>query len=223
MNIVLNKNQEIASLHNTGPMMVIAGPGSGKTTVITHRIKNLIERFDIQAKDILVISFTKASAQEMKNRFLKLNNGYKNYQEVTFGTFHSYFFRIIRAFYKYNLNNILNDNEKHNIIKKILNELKINFDNEEDFLQNIINEISIIKNELINPLVFDSCVVNSTDFQKIYSQYENIKKSINKIDFDDMLINCYNLLKENENIKNFWKEKYKYILIDEFQDSATRF
>lgn len=213
--MILNKNQKEATLHNKGPMMVLSGPGSGKTTVITYRIKNLIENLEVLPNDILVITFTKAASEEMKQRFNKIcNNSYN----VTFGTFHSYFFRIIRAYYKYDLNNILNDYEKTSIIKNIISKNNISFDNEEEFIQAIINEISFLKNELINPIFFNSNYTDSNTFSIIFKEYEDFKQENNKIDFDDMLIKCYNLIKKDENVRNFWKNKYKYILIDEFQD-----
>lgn len=214
MSIELNKNQKIASMHNKGAMMVLSGPGSGKTTVITHRVKNLIEEYNVNPKDILVITFTKAAAEEMKNRFLI----FSNYNQVSFGTFHSYFFRIIRNIYNYSLDDILQETEKINIIKKIIYELKVNFDNEEEFLQNIINEISLLKNELINPENFESESTNSNVFKEIYFEYERQKEYSKKIDFDDMLIKCYEILKKDISVRKFWQDRYKYILIDEFQD-----
>lgn len=214
MAIELNKNQQLATMHKDGAMMVLSGPGSGKTTVITYRIKNLIEIHNVTPSDILVITFTKAASEEMKNRFKEISN----YTNVYFGTFHSYFFRIIRNYYNYTLEDILHDNDKINIIKKIIYDLKVNFENEDEFLQNIINEISLIKNELINLEYFEPDSINKSIFENIYYQYENEKAKINKIDFDDMLVKCYELLKSEELVRNFWKEKYKYILIDEFQD-----
>ncbi len=215
MKVLLNKNQTEAILHNKGPMMVLSGPGSGKTTVITYRIKNLIENLYIDPKDILVITFTKAASEEMKERFYNICNDRYN---VCFGTFHSYFFRIIKDYYKYNLNSILADFEKIEIIKQIINKNNIFVDNYEDFMQDIISEISLVKNEMIHPSYFESKCAKNDDFYTIYREYENIKRENKKIDFDDMLTNCYTLIKNDENIRNFWKNKYKYILIDEFQD-----
>lgn len=215
LNVNLNKNQHIATNHNKGPMIVLSGPGSGKTTVITYRIKILIEKMNVLPRDILVITFTKAASEEMKNRFYSIN---RNHYDVTFGTFHSYFFKIIRSSYNYELNNILHDDEKSIIIKKIIKNFKVNFDNEEEFLQNIINEISFFKNELIDPICFNSNYVDSQTFLNIFNEYENIKNISEKIDFDDMLIKCYELLKNDDNLRKFWSNRYKYILIDEFQD-----
>ena len=215
-NLTLNDSQYKAIIHNKGPMIVLSGPGSGKTTVITYRIKNLIENLGVNPNKILVITFTKAASEEMKERFNNICN--KSYN-VSFNTFHSYFFRIIRDYYKYDLYNILDDNEKVNIIKKIINDNNIFFDNQEEFIQAIISEISLLKNELINYKLFNSKYINSSTFTLIYEQYEKIKSEQRKIDFDDMLIQCYHLLKQNDAIRNIWINKYDYILIDEYQDA----
>ncbi len=213
--LVLNENQQKAMLHHQGPMMVLSGPGSGKTTVITYRVKNLIEKFNVAPNKILVITFTKAASEEMKERFNKIcNTSYS----VSFATFHSYFFRIIREYYKYSLDNILDDTEKINIIKNIINDYDISYENQEEFVQAIISEISLLKNELIQPEYFNSKYISTSEFSLIYKEYEKIKRQQNKIDFDDMLVQCYSLLNNNEKIKNFWLDKYEYILIDEFQD-----
>ncbi len=216
ISLTLNENQYKAMIHQKGPMLVLSGPGSGKTTVITYRIKNLIEKFGVNPSDILVITFTKAASEEMKERFNDICNFSYN---VTFGTFHSYFFRIIRDYYKYNLNDILDDSQKINIIKKIIINNNISFENEEEFIQSIICEISLMKNELINPIFFNSKCIDNNSFNLIFEQYEKVKYEQKKIDFDDMLIQCYNLLKENQIVRKAWSDKYKYILIDEFQDT----
>ncbi|WP_250277418.1 ATP-dependent helicase [[Clostridium] colinum] len=215
MELTLNKSQTEATLHNKGPMMVLSGPGSGKTTVITYRIKNLIENLGVLPKDILVITFTKAASEEMKERFNSICDYSYN---VSFGTFHSYFFRIIREYYKYDLANVLDDNEKIDIIRKILLENEISSDNYEELVQDIISEISLVKNEIINPIYYNSKCINSSSFTDIYNEYEQIKTQNKKIDFDDMLVICYNTIKKDAQLRQFWKNKYKYVLIDEFQD-----
>ena len=215
MSVKLNTKQEEAVLHNEGPMMVLAGPGSGKTTVIIHRIKALIEKYNVLPKDILVITFTKAAALEMKNRFKNID---ENIKDVTFGTFHAYFFRILRNSFGYSLNNILKDDEKKNIIKHIINEREMQIDDEEEYISNAINEISLVKNELIDCENYVTSNFGKSEFISIYKQYENIKNENNKIDFDDMVCKCYELLNKNPEILMRWKNRYKYILIDEFQD-----
>ncbi|WP_099188561.1 ATP-dependent helicase [Tepidibacter mesophilus] len=213
----LNKNQSIAVNHFKGPCMVIAGPGSGKTRVISYRINNLVQNLKVRPENILAISFTKASSVEMKERSMKLfSNSLIN--RVNFGTFHSVFFRILRGFKNYQLDSILDENKKIYTIKNILKSMDVENYQEEDVIKGIVNEISFLKNELLNPNDFDSCVVSNDEFLKIYSMYENYKSDMKKIDFDDMLIHTYSLLKEDEYILNLVRKKYEYILVDEFQD-----
>ncbi|MCT4509163.1 MAG: ATP-dependent helicase [Tepidibacter sp.] len=213
----LNENQNIAVNHFNGPCMVIAGPGSGKTRVISYRINNLVQNLRVRPENILAISFTKASSIEMKERSIKLySNSLIN--RVNFGTFHSVFFRILRGFKNYQLDNLLDENKKMYTIKNILKSMDVENYQEEDIIKGVINEISFLKNELLDPRNFDSSVLSNDEFFKVYSMYENYKSDMKKIDFDDMLIHTYNLLKEDEDILDLVRRKYKYILVDEFQD-----
>lgn len=214
LNNELSENQMIAINHNIGPMMALSGPGSGKTTVITHRVKNLIECYDVLERDILVITFTKASADEMEKRFATLSDC----KGVTFGTFHSYFFRIIRNHHKYNLSSVIYEYEAVDIIIEITNTLNIYLENSKEDAQNIASEVSLVKNDMIPVEFFESSVLKDEEFRTVFEQYENYKEENHKIDFDDMLTKCFELISQDENARNFWKNKYKYILIDEFQD-----
>lgn len=217
MNIVkLNENQTNAVNHDKGPMMVLAGPGSGKTTVITYRIKTLIEKYNVLPKDILVITFTKSATEEMQNRFLKLTDNV--YNNVTFGTFHSFFFRILRGYYEYSLENIIHENGRFEIIRNIIQKEKIEIEDEEDFINSLSLEVSLIKNQLIDVKLYNPLSIGQDEFLKIYNGYEYYKKENDKIDFDDMLVKCYYLILNNPKVLKFWQDKYKYILIDEFQD-----
>lgn len=211
----LNEKQREAVSHNTGPMMVLAGPGSGKTTVIIHRIKTLIEKYNVLPKDILVITFTKAAANEMKSRFNGID---KQNSNVTFGTFHSYFFRILRNSFGFTLDNVIRDDEKKAIIQRIIKEKELIIDDEEEYISNIMNEISLVKSELENYDNHKSSNFGQSEFASIYVAYENIKSENAKIDFDDMVCKCYELLQQNPDVLKRWKDRYKYILIDEFQD-----
>lgn len=193
-------------------MMVLAGPGSGKTTVIIHRIRNLIERYGVLPENILVITFTKAAAEEMKNRFLELSGK----RSVSFGTFHSLFYRIISLYYNYSLESVIKEEERKGIIKSIAVKLGANFD--EETLNTISGEISLIKNDMIELENYHSMEVSDKVFQEIFLAYEEFKERHLKLDFDDMMVKCYELLSTNDIILNKWKNKYKYILIDEFQD-----
>lgn len=213
----LNENQKDAVLHINGPCMVLAGPGSGKTRVITYRILNLVLNNNINPKNILAISFTKASSIEMKNRALSLSND-RRLNSVNYGTFHSVFFRILRFFEKYELDCILDEKNKKFAIKGILKNLSVENAEDEDTILGIINEISYVKNELMDKIDFDSEILTSDEFCRVYNLYEEYKESIKKIDFDDMLIKTYNLLKQNKQILDRVRAAYRYILVDEFQD-----
>ncbi|MEJ8554017.1 ATP-dependent helicase [Tepidibacter sp. Z1-5] len=213
----LNENQNIAVNHFQGPCMVIAGPGSGKTRVISYRINNLVQNLKVRPENILAISFTKASSIEMKERSIRLSvNSLIN--RVNFGTFHSVFFKILRGFKDYQLDNILNEHQKVYTIKNILKSMDVENYQEDDVIKGVINEISFVKNELIDSRDFDSSVVSKDEFLRIYSMYENYKSDMKKIDFDDMLIHTYNLLKDDDYILDLVRKKYRYILVDEFQD-----
>lgn len=213
----LNDEQKLAVQHVNGPCLVVAGPGSGKTRVISHRLINLVLNENISPKKVLAISFTKASSTEMKNRTISLSNDHRM-SRISFGTFHSVFFRILRYFEGYDLNSLIDDKTKLMTIKNIMKTLNIEDADNNDVIGDVINEISYVKNELMNPRDFKSNVVEIDDFEKLYNMYENIKYDINKIDFDDMLIKTYELLKRDINALNMVRDKYKFILVDEFQD-----
>lgn len=207
----LNPGQEEAESHKEGPMMVLAGPGSGKTTVITYRVKYLIEKHSVSPSQILVVTFSKAAATNMAERYKKLNSA----PGVTFATFHSLFFKIIRAHTEIGLDNILKDEEKAGVIKSILKNLGVEWDDES--LSNISQELSYTKNTFTDIRAYKPKSIGREDFGALALQYEEYKAEHNKIDFDDMLTKCYNLLTD-ENILKIWQKKYKYIMIDEFQD-----
>ena len=213
----LNENQLKAVEHVDGPCMVLAGPGSGKTRVITYRIANMVVNKDIKPTSILAISFTKASSMEMKNRALALSNDFRM-NKVTYGTFHSVFFRILRYFENYNIESILDEKTKRIGLKNILKGLNIENADDDETIGQVINEISYVKNELMDKRDFKSEVLTSDEFIKVYNYYEEYKEQINKIDFDDMLIKTYELLKNNKSALDRVRSAYRYILVDEFQD-----
>jgi DNA helicase-2/ATP-dependent DNA helicase PcrA len=213
----LNDNQKISIAHNRGPMMVLAGPGSGKTMVITHRIIQLIEKYNVNPNNILVITFTKAAAITMEKRFENLSNN-KYSKRVMFGTFHSVFFRILKSYYDLNVSQILMENEKIDVFKEIVRKLQIEYEDENEFIKDIINEISLIKSELIKINYYNPLTCSNDDFYNIYGLYEAYKREKKMIDFDDMLVKCYYLLMKNNDLLSYWQSQFKYILIDEFQD-----
>ena len=214
---MFNKSQIQAISHMDGPAMVLAGPGSGKTTVITHRIKNLIEKAEVRPENILVVTFTKAAAISMQKRFSTLMNGGKG-QLVTFGTFHSVFYKILRKSRRYEATEILSERQKTDYIREIIGRYGISSNNISELSQNIINDIGNIKGNMLNAQEYEPSCCKKEDFIKVYNAYNLELKKDGKMDFDDILRECYLLLCENHTILEQWRELYKYILIDEFQD-----
>ena len=214
---MFNKSQIQAISHMDGPAMVLAGPGSGKTTVITHRIKNLIEKAEVRPENILVVTFTKAAAISMQKRFSTLMNGGKG-QLVTFGTFHSVFYKILRKARRYEATEILSERQKTDYIREIIGRYGISSNDISELSQNIINDIGNIKGNMLNAQEYEPSCCKKEDFIKVYNAYNLELKKDGKMDFDDILRECYLLLCENHTILEQWRELYKYILIDEFQD-----
>lgn len=214
---MFNKSQIQAISHMDGPAMVLAGPGSGKTTVITHRIKNLIEKAEVRPENILVVTFTKAAAISMQKRFSTLMNGGKG-QPVTFGTFHSVFYKILRKSRRYEATEILSERQKTDYIREIIGRYGISSNDVSELSQNIINDIGNIKGNMLNAQEYEPSCCKKEDFIKVYNAYNLELKKDGKMDFDDILRECYLLLCENHTILEQWRELYKYILIDEFQD-----
>lgn len=211
-----NQSQQEAIEHHAGPMLVLAGPGSGKTLVITNRIRALIEEQGVNPSNILVITFTKAAATEMRSRFEKMMD--QAYLPVNFGTFHAIFFHILKYAYGYKAESIVREEERMHFFKETVAGLDLEIEDEGDFIQGIAGEISKIKNEQINLNNYYSTNCPEEVFRKIYQKYDDFLQRRNKIDFDDMLVYCYELFKEREDILAMWQRKYQYILIDEFQD-----
>ena len=135
--------QKKAIEHYTGPALILAGPGSGKTLVITYRTKNLIEDFGVNPSNILVITFTKAAAMEMQERFNTIMNGIS--APVTFGTFHAVFFKILKYAYHFRAENIIREDDKFRMVKELIDHQQMEIEDENDFVNSIISEISSVK------------------------------------------------------------------------------
>ena len=211
----LDETQQCAVKHGEGPLLVSAGPGSGKTTVITHHIKYLIENLGIPPQEILVITFTKSAATEMKERFLSLTG--ERSTQVVFGTFHAIFYQILRRSGGFDRNSILKENEKYTILRDILKAQKVYF-YENTFAEDLLGEISRVKNNKNDSKIFQSALLEKEVFQTVFHEYQRRKISLHKIDFDDMVVNCHQLLLEDANVLRKWQESFRFILVDEFQD-----
>lgn len=216
----LNKEQNDAVLYGEGPCMVLAPPGSGKTLVITRRVQHLIEERHIPPEKILVITFTRYAAREMKERFVRLVNGV-NYP-ATFGTFHSVFYSILRQEYGINSHHLLSEQESLILLKESLNqtyiESEVQVEDEEELLRELSQEIGVVKNGLYRLDEFQSQYLNMEEFTELFRAYESKKKQMHKFDFDDMLVQCYALFRKYSAILHKWQRNFQYILIDEFQD-----
>ena len=216
-----NDAQRAALSHKEGPMMVLAGPGSGKTTVITHRIQRLLEQ-GVSPSGILVITFTKAAAAEMKERFLKLADQAGMDREigkrVSFGTFHSVFYQILRLAYRFPPGNVIGEEEKRAYLKMLIDGTELASEDQGELISSLLNEISYVKGERLDLDCYYSQNCPEELFKKIYSGYEGMLREQGKLDFDDMLTMCWELFCERKDILSAWQRKYQYLLVDEFQD-----
>ncbi|MDF2537350.1 MAG: hypothetical protein K0S76_371 [Herbinix sp.] len=212
----MNSSQKQAVWHKDGPMLVLAGPGSGKTLVITERTKYLIQEHQIPEENILVITFTKAAAGEMKERFLA---GMKSsYTKVNFGTFHAVFFTILKHAYHFNATNIVREEVRYQFLKEIIHRHELEYEDEKEFIKDLFSEISLVKGNQMELSNYYSVHCSEEIFRSIYTDYNNRLKKAKLIDFDDMLLYCHELLTKRGDILTIWQEKFQYILIDEFQD-----
>lgn len=210
----LNTAQQKAVCHETGPMLVLAGPGSGKTTVLLCRISRLLERGLAKPQEILALTFSKAAAEEMKTRFENLNGA----SGVSFGTFHSIFFRILRSRYGWNVEQIFQEEERRSILRNSIEAEKWDIPDLEEYISQFFSQLSLMNSELEQPNRFTPVGMPVEEFRKLYRAYEGYKERHEKLDFDDMLTQCYQLLREDAAAREYWQRKYKFILVDEFQD-----
>ena len=211
-----NPSQLRAIAHLSGPMMVLAGPGSGKTSVIVERTAYMINEGKIPASSILVVTFSRAAATEMKERFLKFVG--QDRSEVTFGTFHGIFYGILKAAYHLSAANILSEEEKYSILREMTEKYGQEMAQEGDFLEEIAKEISVVKGNCISPEHYYASCCSDEIFRDIFRGYKQTLKAKRKLDFDDMILCCYELFSQRPDILNAWRRKFVYILVDEFQD-----
>ena len=216
----LNRGQDEAIKHGNGPCMVLAPPGSGKTLIVTERTRYLIEESGVRPDQILVITFTRYAAREMKERFERLTAG-KNYP-VTFGTFHSIFYGILKCAYGIGANNLMPEKESSVLLQEVLDQTDIEstpeVEDEEELVRELLREVGMVKNGLCHLKDFHSKYLTQDEFAEVFRSYEHQKKELKKFDFDDMLVQCYALFRKKPEILQGWQKRFQYILIDEFQD-----
>ncbi len=210
----LSENQIKAVKHIDGPMLVLSGPGSGKTTVITQRLIYMTKRLGVEPRDILTITFTKAAALEMESRYEK----YGGAKGVTFSTFHALFFRILREYFRYEPGMVISESEKRQFLARTVESYAIETDDIDQTVDTFLMNAGLLKNDLQRPENFEPREMPKDEFWALFKIYEAHKERNEKIDFDDMMSGCYNLLRKEKTVLDKWRAKYKYILIDEFQD-----
>lgn len=208
-----------------GPVLVTAGAGSGKTRLLTHRIAHLVKDKGIDSSNILAITFTNKAANEMKERLEKLIGGEG---EMWICTFHAMCSRILRKhanLVELNSNfSIYGDTEKHRVLKHILQQDAdfIALEKNKLKVETVAYHISTAKNELFSEDDFEAYLGKDKNASIILNAYKKYQKELitaNAVDFDDMLVKVYYLLKNNEQVLNFYQDKFKYIHVDEFQDT----
>lgn len=221
-----NEAQVAAIKHKKGPMLVLAGAGSGKTTVLTYRIKNLIMNREVNPKNILVLTFTKAAAKEMEERF---HGMMPKRNQVTFGTFHSVFLRILVKHGGYSYKNIVSPRVQTDIIQRAATELDhylgSGFQECMDKTKEIILNIELIKNHRIKDVKeisekeLELKNMSADTAWQFYQYYQNYMQQKHMIDFTDMLLLTYNLFKEKSDVLDYYRDLYRYIMVDEYQDT----
>ncbi len=218
----LNDKQYEAVKNAEGPILIIAGAGSGKTKVLTHKIAYLIQEKEVLPWNILAITFTNKAANEMKERIEKLVGD--KAKDIWMGTFHSICVRILRRFIdRIGFESsflIFDTQDQRQMIKNCLKDLKI--DDKMFTDRAVLSEISNAKNQMLEPEQYASSAIG--DFRKekiaeIYQVYQKRLKENNCIDFDDIINYTIKILKENQDVLDYYADKFKYVLVDEYQDT----
>lgn len=216
---MFNKQQMEAIHHKEGPLLIIAGPGSGKTTVIVNRTKTLIEEHKVDPKKILVSTFTKNAAMEMEARFKELSSA----KGVTFGTIHSICLYILRAYFGYSYEKLCAENEKYAKLYGIYKRLKFETADERQLIKAAASGISYIKNtgrDVQDQSTFSGFSgISDMQMEKMYFAYIESMEKEEKYDFDDILLLCYKHLSETPDVLEKIQEQFQYIMIDEYQDT----
>ncbi len=211
-----NQSQSRAIDHFRGPSLVLAGPGSGKTAVITYRVKNLIEKYHIPPCKILVLTFSKAAAREMEERFFSLQTtGVKKENCPVFGTFHGFFFSVLRSVDNNGQKKVLSSAKKRMLLQEEC--IRLHIDQEEDsFWETLEHEISRIKSGLA--AAASSSILPPESFQLLFEAYEAALSANQLLDFDDILSQTLELLSLRKDILSSLQDHFSFFLIDEFQD-----
>ncbi len=215
----LNKQQKLAVAAPAGPVLVLAGPGSGKTRVLTFRIAYLIAALGIPPYQILAVTFTNKAAREMESRVSELLGGKTD--GLWLGTFHAICGRILRreaAHLPIDNNFVIFDTDDQiSLVKRVIREKQIN---EKDFRPHqVLAKISMAKNDLIGPEDFPAMTYRDDTIKEVYQSYQEYLVASNAVDFDDMLLYTAKLLETNPEVRQKYAQRFRHILVDEFQDT----
>ena len=211
-----NKQQQKAIEWNMGPALILAGPGSGKTFTTVERVKYLIEVHHADPSHILVITFTKAAARQMRERFLKRMGGQPC--PVSFGTFHAVFLHILKISRGYSAGSILREKEKREYLRTALSGLKGDFPMEREWEDSLLAQIGYVKNLGRLPENDLDCGMPKGQFARIFVEFQRLLHDAGKLDLDDFAAAvCHLLCTDPAELKR-WQEQFSYILVDEFQD-----
>ncbi|MGM0472299.1 MAG: DNA helicase PcrA [Bacillota bacterium] len=217
----LNPQQKEAVQHQDGPLLVLAGAGSGKTRVLTHRIAYLIQEYNVEPYNILAVTFTNKAATEMQERIERLIA--QDSEELWMSTFHSIAVRILRreiGKLGYDSNfTIYDTTDQKSLIKQIIKE-ELDLDTKQFKPRSILNQISNAKNELIDVATYQQRVGSYFErvIGEIYELYQKRLKENNALDFDDLIMKLVELFREYELVLEYYQQRFRYILIDEYQD-----
>ncbi|MCR4612008.1 MAG: ATP-dependent helicase [Lachnospiraceae bacterium] len=212
---MLDNNQLEAVNFFKGACLTLAGPGSGKTTVLVSRINNLINTYHVNPESILVITFTKDAALEMQSRFICFSDNPKA-GLVNFGTFHSVFFQILRKEINLSPDSLIQGKGLIKFLKEAIKASGVDFD--DNLIEGLYKEFSYLSNTGIDINDYEPDSFDKKEFSAIYNSYCSMKKELHKIDFDDMLSVTYNLFRKDPKILSKWQKRFSFYLIDEMQD-----
>ena len=220
----LSEQQKEAMTTVNGQVILISCPGSGKTTTVVRRVQYMVGQ-GIPADQILVLTFSKAAALEMAERFYKLAGNTEMAAGVTFATIHSFCYSVIAPEYQLNVRNILGAESQWMIIRKGVEYLKRNEElsmeirDYVEFTNSCLREISVINNNGCDWNTYQAETCPTEEFHKIYNLYEQSKQESGKIDYDDMLKLCYQLFCDQPEVLEAYRQRFKYLIVDEYQDT----
>lgn len=211
-----NEQQKKAIIWNRGPALILAGPGSGKTFTTVERVRYLIGVHRVDPANILVITFTKAAARQMRDRFFARMEG--EFHPVTFGTFHAVFFQILKSSCHYESDSILTEKEKKEYLRIVMQAMEEKFPEEEGWEDGLLSEIGYLKNAGGIPSGFQSGYLEMPLFKKVFVGFQKQLAQMGKLDLDDFAAAVKHLFLTRPQALAAWQQRFSYILVDEFQD-----